>query len=59
MYAEVAWVQVSLGTQGHPQIVLDPDYLPDYLSVSYDYGVDKLLLDFWLLKINTVHTIFF
>ena len=40
MYAEVAWVLVSLGTQVQLQIILDPDYLPDYLSVSYDY--DKI-----------------
>ena len=39
MYAEVAWVLVSSGTQVQPQIILDPDYLPDYLSVSYDYQV--------------------
>ena len=37
MYAEVAWVLVSLGTQGQPQIRLDLDYLLDYFSVSYDY----------------------
>ena len=37
MYAEVAWLLVSLGTQVQPQVILDPDYLPDYLSVSYDY----------------------
>ena len=37
MYAEVAWVLVSSGTQVQPQIIPDPDYLPDYLSVSYDY----------------------
>ena len=36
--AEVAWVLVSSGTQVQPQVILDPDYLPDYLSVSYDYG---------------------
>ena len=41
MYAEVAWVLISLGTQVQPQIILDPDYLPDYLSVSYDYGVTQ------------------
>ena len=39
MYAEVAWVLVSLGTQVQPQVILDPDYLPDYLSVSYDYDL--------------------
>ena len=37
MYAEVAWVLVSSGTQVQPQILLDPDYLPDYLFVFYDY----------------------
>ena len=30
-------VLVSSGTQVQPQIILDQDYLPDYLSVSYDY----------------------
>ena len=39
MYAEVAWVLVSSGTQAQPQVTLDPDYLPDYLFVSYDYVV--------------------
>ena len=38
MYAEIAWVLVSLGTQVQPQIIPDPDYLPDYLSLSYHYG---------------------
>ena len=37
MYAEVAWVVVSSRTQVQPQILLDPDYLPDYPSVFYDY----------------------
>ena len=37
MYAEVAYVLVSLGNQVQPLVILDPDYLPDYLSVSYDY----------------------
>ena len=31
----------SSGTQVQPQVILDPDYLPDYLSVSYDYGSTK------------------
>ena len=44
MYAEVAWVLVSLGTQVQPQIVPDPDYLPDYLSVSYDYDLFQNIL---------------
>ena len=37
MNTEVAWVLVSSGTQIQPQILLDPDYLPDYLSISCDY----------------------
>ena len=32
-----AWVLLSSGSQVQPQIMLDPDYPPDYLSVSYDY----------------------
>ena len=38
MYTEVGWVLVSSGTQVQPQVILDPDYLPDYLSVYYDYA---------------------
>ena len=38
MYADVAWVLVSSGTQVQPQVILNPDYPPDYLSVSYNYG---------------------
>ena len=38
MYAEVAWVIASLRTQFQSQIILDLDYLPDYLSISYNYG---------------------
>ena len=34
VYAEVAWVLVSWRTQVQSQIILDPDHLPDYLSVS-------------------------
>ena len=34
----IAWVLVSSETQVRPQIILDPNYLPDYLSVSYDYA---------------------
>ena len=37
MYAEVAWVLVSSGTQVRLQIIPDPDYLPDDISVSYNY----------------------
>ena len=51
MFVEVVWVLVSSGTQVHPQIILDPDYLPDYLSVSYDYGwTYKLHLETIALK---------
>ena len=37
MTSEVAWVLVSSGTQVQRQIILDPDYIPDYLTVSYNY----------------------
>ena len=37
MYVEVAWVLVSSGTQVQLQIRPDPDYLLDYLCISYDY----------------------
>ena len=39
MYSEVAWALVlkNSGTQAQPQVILNPDYLPDYLSVFYDY----------------------
>ena len=37
MYSEVAWVLVSSGTQVQSQIILEPDYLPDHLFVSYGY----------------------
>ena len=39
MYSEVAWIQVSLGNHVKPLIILDPDYPPDYLSISCDYGL--------------------
>ena len=37
MNSEVAWVLVSSGAQVEPQVILGPDYLPDYLPISYDY----------------------
>ena len=40
MYAEVASVLVSSGNQVQPQIIVDPDYPQDYLSVSFDYDVE-------------------
>ena len=49
MYAEVAWELVSSGTQVQPQIILNPDYLPNYLSVSYDcFDRTTLAVDYWL-----------
>ena len=39
MYAEIAIVLVFLETQVQPQIILDLDYLPDYLFVSDDYEI--------------------
>ena len=41
---KIAWVLVSSGTQVQSQIILDPDYLPDYLDVSYDYGFMKTFI---------------
>ena len=37
MWSEIVWVLVSSGTQIQPQIILDSDYPPKYLSISYDY----------------------
>ena len=48
MNFEVAWVLVSSGTQIQPQIILDPDYLPDYLSISYDHEINKKKTFFYL-----------
>ena len=44
MYAEVAWVLVFSGTQVQPQVILNPDYLPDYLTDSYDYDGSSISL---------------
>ena len=33
---------ISLETQVQPKIILDPDYLPDYLFVSDDYEITKI-----------------
>ena len=49
MYADVAWVLVSLGTQVQSQIILDPNYLPDYPSVSYNYDFTKRIGRKWRL----------
>ena len=39
------WVLVSLGTKVQPQIILEPDYLPDYLLISYDYVLNALFVE--------------
>ena len=43
MYSEVAWVLVSSQTQVQPQIMLEPDHLPDYLSVSCNYDTESFI----------------
>ena len=37
-------------TQVQPEVILDPDYLPNYLSVSYDYGSNN----YFLACLNTI-----
>ena len=41
MYSEVAWVLVSSVTKVQAQVILDPDYFPDYPSFSYDCDLSK------------------
>ena len=43
MYAAVAWLLVSSGTQDQAQIIIQPGYLPDYPFVSYDYDFGQYL----------------
>ena len=50
MNSEVAWVLVSSETQVHPEIILDPDYLPDYVSVSYHCDMRKRI--YWKGKVK-------
>ena len=50
MYAEAPWVLVSSETQVQSQVILDPDYLPDYLSGSYVYGFINLFIFLNTLK---------
>ena len=54
MYSEVALVLLSSGTQVQPQIILDPDYLLDYPSVSYDYLFTYVQIDVYqnILKLR-------
>ena len=57
MNSEVAWVLISPGTQVQPQIILDSDYLPDYLSVSYDYAEIVKIIILKLLLCKCLKTI--
>ena len=41
MYSEVACVLVFFGIQVQSLIILEPDYLLNYLSVLYDYGKNR------------------
>ena len=41
--SEVTWILVPSGAQVQPKIILDPDYLPGYLSVSYDYSLRQFV----------------
>ena len=50
MFAEAAWVLVSSGTQVQPQVILNPNYLPDYLSVSYDSVRNDNLYIYYIIK---------
>ena len=54
MYGEVAWVLACSGTHVQSQIILDPDYLSDYPSVSYDYVSMHEKWSF-LLRISSVN----
>ena len=56
MNSEVAWALVSMGAQVQPQIILDLGYLPDYLSVSYDYDLYTLVFTS-LLFLLSLHKI--
>ena len=50
MNFEIVWVLVSSGFQVQSQIILDLDYLSDYLSVSYD--CEKSVSKIQFLKCN-------
>ena len=45
---------VSPGTQVQPHVILDPDYLPDYFSVSYDYKKNNFITQL-ILEIKLTH----
>ena len=52
---EIAWVLVSLEIQVQSQIIVDPDYLPDYLSDFYDYGSTKNIETFSHFSTFSLH----
>ena len=62
MYAGVLWVLVSLRTQVQPQIILDPDYLPDYLFVSGYYEIPVITRQndpiFFICFSSSIHWLF-
>ena len=58
MYAEVAWALVSSGTQVQPQIIADPGYLSDYLSISHDYGNNQYQIRNQC-KISSCHSVLY
>ena len=45
MLSEVVWVLVSSVTQVLLQLLLDLDYIPDYLYISHDYDIDNYFSD--------------
>ena len=49
--SEVAWVLVSLGTQVHTEMIIDPDYLPEYFFASYAYALNLYLIPILKLEI--------
>ena len=61
MYLCSKKVLVSSGTQVQPQVILDPDYLSDYLFVSddYDLKVKKQVLQYKNSKILFVKRNFY
>ena len=53
MNSKVAWILVSLGTQAQSQTIFDPDYLPDYISISYDSALNLAKKGIWDFHIGT------
>ena len=58
MLSEVAWVLVSSVTQVLLQMILDLDYIPDYLSISHGYDIDNYFsvdFRFYTLMLQTAY----